>query len=168
MAQNLNKGNLNYVYGNTVPSYVPEPQGDDLYTRKLKEREERFEKERILREQRKNRKLLEREKKASKFNMVVCLSATVMIMVCCALYIHLQSELNSRMNKVAALETEVLNLTTENDATEKRIETSVDLLKIRDKAMKELGMVYPKEDQIVYISVKSNDYMEQYKDIPSK
>lgn len=157
--------NNSYVYGNTVPAYNPEIEQEDAYRRALRQR--KVQEEEQLRARRRQRRILEREKKVSRANMVVMTMATVMILGLCAVYIHLTSQLNSTMNKVASLESQVINLTAENDSMEKRIETSVDLNKIRKQATEELGMVYPKEDQIVYYHVDNNDYMEQYKDIPS-
>ena len=66
------------------------------------------------------------------------------------------------------LENEVMDLKTDNDAAEKKIETSVDLESIRKKAMEELGMVYPTSEQIVYFQIDSSDYMNQYEDIPAR
>ncbi|MGN0170591.1 MAG: hypothetical protein ACI39H_07515 [Lachnospiraceae bacterium] len=154
-----------YVYGNTVPAYNPELEQEEAYRRAL--RRKRIQEEEELAARRRRHRILEREKKISRANMVVMTMATVMILGLCAVYIHLISQLNIRMNKVASLESQLINLTEENDSLEKSIETSVDLEQIRKTAIKELGMVYPEEDQIVYYQLDNNDYMEQYKDIPS-
>ena len=37
-----------------------------------------------------------------------------------------------------------------------------------EKAIKELGMSYPKEKQVVYYSIENNNYMDQYSDIPKQ
>ncbi len=159
--------NNSYVYGNTAPVYFPGGEEQEAYKQAQRERELRRQREEQLRIMRRQRRILEREKKIGRGNMVVMTLATAVILGMCALYIGLTSQLNERMNNVARLEGEVVNLTAENDSMEKRIQTSVDLNDIRKQALNELGMVYPKESQIEYYHVDSTDYMEQYKDIPS-
>ncbi|MCR4956204.1 MAG: hypothetical protein K6A30_05930 [Lachnospiraceae bacterium] len=157
-----------YVYGNTVPKYIPNEDDVFDYQREAKERARRAYEEERLRARRRQRRILEREKKISRTNMVVMTMASVVILLLCAVYIHLNAQLMTTMANVSNLKTEVINLTAENDSMEKNIETSVDLEKIRKTAEKELGMVYPKESQIEYYHVDNADYMEQYKEIPGK
>lgn len=72
------------------------------------------------------------------------------------------------MKSVAVLESQVADIKADNDANLKRINTSVDLESIRNKAVNELGMVYPAKDQIIYFQIDQTDYMNQYEDIPEK
>ena len=60
------------------------------------------------------------------------------------------------------------DITTDNAATRKRIETSVDLNHVKDIAVNQLGMVYASSNQIMYYEIANDDYMNQYSDIPSK
>lgn len=100
---------------------------------------------------------------------VLFLAATMILMgVVFGCYLQLQSDLNKRVQHVAALETELLNLQNDNDAQQKKINNSVDLENIRQKAMNELGMVYPAEEQIEYFEVDNDDYMNQYENIPER
>ncbi len=100
---------------------------------------------------------------------VLFLTATmammVMVFVC---YLQLQADLNKRVQNVAALESELLDLKNDNDAAQKKISNSVDLENIRQRAMDELGMVYPQKEQIEYFEVEEDDYMNQYEDIPER
>ena len=86
----------------------------------------------------------------------------------CGVYLKLQSDITSRMKTVAALENQVTDLKTDNDATLKRINTSIDLETVKNTAINELGMVYPSKEQIVYFQIDTADYMNQYEDIPEK
>ena len=70
------------------------------------------------------------------------------------------------MNNISSLEKEIADLKTENDTTLKRINTSIDLNEIKEKAMGELGMVYASEDQVAYYNMEDTDYMMQYEEIP--
>ena len=72
------------------------------------------------------------------------------------------------MKNISALESEIADLKTDNDTTLKRINTSVDLNQIKEKAIGELGMVYASQDQVAYYSIEDTDYMTQYSDIPAK
>ena len=66
---------------------------------------------------------------------------------------------------VAAKESELNALKTENDEALSRIETSIDLEEIRRIAITELGMTYAGEGQIVEIPSEGSDYVRQYADI---
>ncbi len=80
-------------------------------------------------------------------------------------YIQLQSQITTSVKKVAALESRLNAVKTENDETLGRIEASVDLEEIRRIAITELGMTYAGEGQIVEIPVEGSDYVRQYADI---
>ena len=92
----------------------------------------------------------------------------VLLMGVFGYYVQLQSELNGYMKSVTGLEADLLNLKNDNDAIQKKINISVDLEVIREKAMQDLGMIYPEEKQIQYFEVETNDYMNQYEDIPER
>ncbi len=61
-----------------------------------------------------------------------------------------------------------MNLKNDNDAVQKKISNSVNIDNIRQRAMNELGMAYPQEDQIEYFEVDNDDYMNQYEEIPER
>ena len=107
------------------------------------------------------------QKRRSRLNMVAMIGATVLVMVLCVAYINLRAEYNKRMNHVTSLKSQLVNMTETNNIYEKRIEASINLEEIRDKAINELNMVYPSEGQIQYYHIDNTDYMEQYRDIPS-
>lgn len=100
---------------------------------------------------------------------VLFLTATMAVMVMVfACYLQLQSDINKSVQNVAALEKEILNLKNDNDAAQKKISNSIDLENIRQRAMNELGMVYPQKEQIEYFDVEEDDYMNQYENIPER
>ena len=70
------------------------------------------------------------------------------------------------MKNVAALQSQIEDLQSDNNARYKEITNSVDLNYIKDVAMNQLGMTYASEEQVVYYSVENNNYMDQYSDIP--
>ncbi len=107
------------------------------------------------------------QKRRSRINMVAMIGATAIVMILCVSYINLRAEYNKRLNHVTSLKAQLVNLTETNNIYEKRIEASVNLEEIRDKAINELNMVYPAEGQIRYYHIDNTDYMEQYRDIPN-
>ena len=84
----------------------------------------------------------------------------------CVGYLQLQAANTARAKNIAALETQLSTLKDENDDEYNRVTTSVDLEKIRDIAVNELGMVYANEDQVVLYDNEGSDYVKQYADIP--
>ena len=83
----------------------------------------------------------------------------------CTALIYSQATLNRAKSQVASLSDELITLKDTNDAAMLRIEQGVDVEAIREKAIKEFGMVYPTSDQVVTYSVKDSDYMEQYREV---
>ena len=81
-------------------------------------------------------------------------------------YVALQTNVSTRMNNIANLENQLSSVKADNKATESRIATTTNLSEIKDKAIKDLGMVYATNSQIVYYNVDGSDYMSQYHDIP--
>ena len=138
---------------NAMPKRLPEEQ----------ERREQEKRRSIDRRTRMNRERALRMNPAYLLFLTLAVTATVGV---CGLYIKLQTDLDSRKSHVASLESQILELRTDNDAALNRIETSVDLSEVKDTAMNSLGMVYPSQDQIVYYEVDNDDYMNQYSEIP--
>jgi len=161
----LNKNNIAYLYGSAAPQIRPEVEPQRRpYVEPKSPRQEEYERKRRARE----RRQLMREKRRSALSVFAMSIATIMIFGMCATYIQLQTELNSRMSKVAELESSLIALRTDNDIMEKRIETSIDLDEIKQRAINELGMNYPTSEQVVYYNVDRTDYMEQYEEVPEE
>lgn len=158
-----------YIDGNVVRNLQAQQRKEQVHQEYIERREE--ERERRNR-QRQARFATQRNKERAlqiSPGYVLFLAATIGVMVVVfACYLQLQSDLNKRVQNVAALETELLNLRNDNDAQEKKISNSVNLDNIRQRAMNELGMVYPQKEQIEYFEVENSDYMNQYEDIPER
>lgn len=150
-----------YIDGNTVRKLEAAPD----YRR---EREERKREE----QRRRNRRVARRnQEKAAHMNMgyVAFLTMSLMLLgLSSVMYIRLQTNITGHLNTISALETDIASQKADNDALEKRIETSVDLKTVKDTALNELGMVYASPDQIIHYTVDKEDYMNQYEDIPEK
>ena len=77
-------------------------------------------------------------------------------------YIRLESSITQSVKQVAALQSQLNNLKTEND---EMIDSSINLEEIRRIAITELGMTYAGQGQIVEIPDDGSDYVRQYADI---
>lgn len=73
----------------------------------------------------------------------------------------------STLHKISSLEKEFTLLKTENDNRESELKSNIDIDLIKAKAIQELNMSYPKENQIVYIQDLSDEYVKQIRKIPN-
>lgn len=76
-------------------------------------------------------------------------------------YVQLTSEVTAKSRRIAALESELNTMRVENDEAYNRIVTNIDLEKIREIAISELGMTYANENQIVIYESVGMDYMRK-------
>ena len=150
-----------YVDGNTVRRMEAAPD----YRR---EREEQKRQEERMRKQRVASRNQERVAHMNRGYVAFLAFATALIAGAAAMYVNLQSSINVHMKTISALESQVSDLRADNDATEKRIEASVDITDVKSTAVNELGMVYAGADQIIHYTIEKEDYMNQYEDIPEK
>lgn len=161
----------NYVYGNTVRRVQEEPRrhSEEIHEEYIqKQREDRERKQRQKNARAAARRNREQALVMSPGYVMFLAVSMLLLMAVFGCYLHLQSELNSHMRNVTALEANVMNLKNDNDAAQKKINSAVDLDVIRQRAMEELGMVYPSKNQIQYFEVDDSDYMNQYEDIPER
>lgn len=159
---------MTYIEGNTVRRTDAMPDDWESQQKRRREREQREQKER--QRARRQRAIARRNQdKALIMNRgyVAFLSmAAIVTCMTAGFYIKLQSDITIRLEHIAALETSVNNLKAENDATGKRLATSVRMEDVKKQAVDVLGMGYPSEDQIVYYEIDHADFMSQYSEIP--
>lgn len=124
------------------------------------------------RQQLQRRSLTKREVrllKQQKIKLVLlAVIGSVILFGCCALTLWTKS-LNARLaDEIMELQEELDTLRKDNDAREENMETSVDLDKIIETAVNELGMQRPRNDQIVYIKSEEDEYIRQVSAVPTK
>lgn len=85
----------------------------------------------------------------------------------CVSMISVQAKISAQNKEITALESQYQNLSNDNDAASARVNSDVDLNAIQKIAMDELGMVYPNAGQVVTYDSASEQYVKQYKDVPS-
>ena len=111
------------------------------------------------------------QEKALHMNLpyVIMLTLAVFcVLVICVNYLHIQSDISTRLANIEKLEKGVEQLKAENDALETRINTSIDLDYIYKVATEELGMVYANRNQVRLYDKTESEYVRQYEDIPKE
>ena len=98
---------------------------------------------------------------------VLFLGLSLVAMVACSgMFLKLQSDVTAKTKSLARLESEVAAMTMSNDEEYARIMGAVDLEKIKQVAMEDLGMTYPDESQVVNFEDSDSDYVRQFGSIP--
>lgn len=64
-------------------------------------------------------------------------AATVICAMVCGMYIYMQASMAMNMRQISNLETQISELKTTNDASEKRLDTTMNLETIKEKAQKD-------------------------------
>ncbi|MCR5368004.1 MULTISPECIES: hypothetical protein [Eubacterium] len=100
-----------------------------------------------------------------KYTFFLALAMIIMI-ASCANMIRMQSEIDDRKSKIASLQSEIREVKADNEAFENSLSNTYTLDEIRDIAVNELGMVYSEKGQIVYYDATSEDYVNQYRNVP--
>lgn len=154
--------NYNYIEGNAVrqlqPAYEPEierPQRPKEPERKVDPKVE----------QRRRKRLAKDTVIDFKYTMLVaCVCLTSLFS--CAGFLQMQAQISDQRTSIAAMQTELSQLTNENVAKEEQLNSSVNLNEIYTKASKEFGMKYADSKHIVLYESADPDYVRQYQDIP--
>ena len=99
--------------------------------------------------------------------LLILISASCCTLFICLNYLHVRTTMTRRMDHIKALEQELDALRAENDITQTRINTAVNLDYVYQIATEELGMVYANKDQVLMYHQTESEYVRQYEDIPS-
>lgn len=93
----------------------------------------------------------------------ISIMAAIMIAGCLSIfwYIGIQSTLTQTVQEIGTLSSSYQSLVTANDARLAEITESVDLDTIRDRAMRDLGMCYADEGQVVGYTAEGLDSVTQ-------
>lgn len=142
-----------YVYGNVAPQ-KRERLPVTVHERKNK----------VSAQVRRNRK---RAFGISPIYMAFFIVATLITVVVCVQYLHLKTELLNRSDNITVLQETLSELTEENDTAYNAAVDSTNLEEVRNRAMNELGMVYPSKENVINYNSPSDDYVKQYANIPA-
>lgn len=95
-------------------------------------------------------------------------AAAVITVFMCVNFLKLQAMRTRLQKEVTALETQLDAAILENNSDYNRIMSGIDMEKVKDVAMNELGMVYARKSQIVTYKIEKNDYVRQYSEVPKE
>ena len=146
-----------YVDGNTVRKYQEPPRG-----RQHQQSASRGKRPVSRAAQRNRVKAMNMTRSFVVFLTIVLIA----ILFSCVNYLHTKSQITAQMQSVADLESELNQIKEENDAYYSQVMSSVDLTAIKEKAVNELGMKYPSEDQVITYQTERSSYVRQYQDVP--
>ncbi|QHQ62049.1 cell division protein FtsL [Anaerocolumna sedimenticola] len=102
------------------------------------------------------------------FSVLFLTIAIAVTLYTCINYLQVQSDLTEQNKEIAQLEHNLVKLQNQNKDALSQLNTSLDLNYIYKIATKELGMVYPKDNQIITYKSNLSDYVRQYEDIPEE
>lgn len=157
-----------YVYGNAVTAPVPEVHTEP--ERKPAPKKRRIHIGRDYEAQRQEKLKYILLHRANKINFLYTIGVSVIVItmfVLCVQYLNIQSAVQGNQSTVKEMQSQLNELTVENDETEVWINTSIDYELIYDTAVNELGMIYPDRNQVITYDSTISEYVKQYKDIPS-
>lgn len=106
------------------------------------------------------------KKAIARMNLQEAILSIVMfgvLMVLLIQYIKLNADVNTLTYEISKKEKQLYELRKSNDEYLGRIESSIDLEKVREIAIMDLGMIYPAEGQIIYYESNVDDYIEALK-----
>lgn len=162
MARKYDDRSRTYVEGNAVRREQTVPKREPAVAPRSREE--------ILRERERRLHAKRNRDRAMSINFGYVVFLTVAALICfcvCMVFIHLQSDITAHMSAITSLEAQVSDQKSDNDAVENRLETTMTLDEVKQRAG-ELGLVYPSTEQIQYYSIQSSDYMSQYSDVESQ
>ncbi len=102
------------------------------------------------------------------FSLFILSAAIFITLYTCVGYLKVQSNITGMNSQIAVLESDLTKLQNENRNSLSQINTNLDLNYIYKVATNELGMVYPKNNQVITYDSNPSDYVRQYKDIPEE
>lgn len=141
-----------YVYGNTARKAVAPAQQRPARAPKKVSRQVQQNRDKALH--------------MSKGYVAFLAIAAVVALFTCVYYLQLQSESTNLSKTITAMQQELSDAKEANTTRYNAIVNSMNLEEIRDKAMKDLGMVYATEDQIIKYKSPTSNAVTQYASIP--
>lgn len=99
-------------------------------------------------------------------SMTLLVAAMAITLYLCYNYLQVQGNIVQLKRDVAVLDQELNTLLNENDALEEGLNGQINWDEVYLTAVKEFGMVYPNNNEVVTYESTRNGHVIQYKDIP--
>lgn len=163
-----------YVDGTTarklqaVPDYADNSDYDDDYDyAEEKRRREQTYQERKRRERAAKRRR-EKTRTMDGISLIILVAAVAVTFYVCLQYIRVQTDITALSKSIAVKESQVVSMKKDNNAALEEISRTFDLSYVYKIATKELGMVFPDQDQVIKYDSSKSDYVKQFEEIPSE
>ena len=91
---------------------------------------------------------------------------TIIMVASCSFLLMMQQRINRQKKEIRVLQNKIQTVNDDNIAYENALASMYTIDDIYEIATKQLGMVYAKKGQIVYYDSASEDYVNQYQDVP--
>ena len=99
-------------------------------------------------------------------SMVILTIAIISTLSVCVEYLNVQSGVTQLDKEIIKLENTLADLKDTNNAMKNSLAEAIDLQKIYNIAVGELGMVFPNKNKIITYDNNNVGYVRQYSDIP--
>lgn len=99
-------------------------------------------------------------------SMVILTAAIIITLSACVEYLKVQSGVTQLDKDLIKLENSLTDLRDTNNAMKNSLAAALDLQKIYNIAVGELGMVFPNKNRIITYDKNDVGYVRQYSDIP--
>lgn len=154
-------GHQPYIYGNAARKLEMLPDSKNTYKRKTAKPDA------VQRPKKQTSKAVLKNRAAAKSmspGFVIFLSLmSVVLIFCCISYLQAKSGLTYRIKEVANAESQLAEMRQDNTAYEAQLNSSVDINKVKEIAIKNLGMKYPSNEQkMTYKLDHEQVYVKQY------
>jgi len=106
-----------------------------------------------------------RRRRFNAISVLFTAAAIVASMYLCS-YIMSYSNITAMTKEISSLQSQIADISADNDEAYKEIDASVDLETVYNKATKEFGMVPAGKGQVYKYKNKKSDRVIQYSDIP--
>lgn len=158
----------NSEYDEWIPMYMADSTApeEDPYERR---RKEKIRRETEQSELRKRTKAYAKRKPPYDFGQFLpILFIVVVFTILSVILLYQENQIMKIKNTIKKKEAEYQQILQDNKAYTTKIDRSLDINQIYEKATEELGMVYPNEGQIIVYNKKESGYVRQYEEINNK
>ncbi len=93
-------------------------------------------------------------------------AAAAVAVISCVCYLSLQAKVDERVRNISRMQTELEEMTEENNSRYKSIVSSMNLEEIREKAVNDLGMQYARPGQVIHYRDPLVSKFTKFADIP--
>ncbi len=168
----------NYVDGTTarklqaVPDYADNSDYDYDYYDDYDYAEEKRRREQTYQERKRRERAAKRRREKTRtmdgISLIMLVAAVAVTFYVCLQYISVQTDITALSKSIAVKESQVVSMKKDNNAALEEISRTFDLSYVYKIATKELGMVFPDEDQVIKYDSSKSDYVKQFEEIPSE